>query len=173
VSQWQDLVNKEGEKTRQPFLTAVYRTPDIARYYEDFHPISRLWTGNECKFSDDIFQTNGYFIYLNGFYISRSIFVSLKDIKVLMVFVKMNKLPLNDPLLTRKYWPRYCRIVKNYYITNLKKMNHAFFFIHNLSMLCPNLCESTKRYRPKKDTRKCTEYCKIAQLKLTMYFKTE
>jgi hypothetical protein len=23
-------------------ITAVYRTPDIARYYEDFHPISRL-----------------------------------------------------------------------------------------------------------------------------------
>jgi hypothetical protein len=28
-------------------ITAVYRTPDIARYYEDFHTISRLWTGNE------------------------------------------------------------------------------------------------------------------------------
>jgi hypothetical protein len=102
-------------------FTAVYRTPDIARYYEDFHPISRLWMGNEGKFSDDIFQTNGYFIYLNGFYISRGIFVALKDVKVLQVFVKLIKLPLNDPLLTRKYWPRYCRIVRNYYITNIKK----------------------------------------------------
>jgi hypothetical protein len=71
--------------------TAVYRNPDIARYYEDFHPISRLWTGNEGKFSEDIFQTNGYFIYLNGFYIFRGIFVALKDIKVLQVFVKLIK----------------------------------------------------------------------------------
>jgi hypothetical protein len=35
-------------------ITAVYRTPDIARYYEDFRPISRLWTRKEGMFSDDI-----------------------------------------------------------------------------------------------------------------------
>jgi hypothetical protein len=85
-------------------IAAVYRTPDIARYYEDFHPISRLWTENEGKFNDDIFQTNVYFIYFNGFYISRGIFVALKGVKVLQVFVKLIKLPLNDLLLTRKYW---------------------------------------------------------------------
>jgi hypothetical protein len=65
--------------------TAVYRTPDIARYYEDFHPISRLWTGNEGKFSDDIFQTYGYFICLNEFYISRGIFVALKDVNITVI----------------------------------------------------------------------------------------
>jgi hypothetical protein len=50
--------------------TAVYLTSDIAIYYEDYHPISWPWTGNEGKFSDDFFlQTIGYFIYLNEFYI--------------------------------------------------------------------------------------------------------
>jgi hypothetical protein len=128
-------------------ITAVYRTPDIARYYEDFHPISRLWTANEGKFSDDIFQTKGYFIYLNGFYISRGIFVALKDVKVLQVFLKLIKLPLNDPLLTRKYWPWYCRIVRNYYITNIKKIESSNFFIHNPSMRCPNFRKKVWKYK--------------------------
>jgi hypothetical protein len=60
-----------------------------------------IWSGH--KVSDDILQTIGYFNYLNGSSISRGIFVDLKYIKVLQIFVKLIILPLHDQLLTRRY----------------------------------------------------------------------
>jgi hypothetical protein len=112
--------------------------------------------------------------FINGCSISRGIFVALKDVTVLQVFVKLIKLPLNDLLLTRKYWPRYCKIVRNYYIIIKKNWIELFFNSQSkyaLSKFQAKKCESTKRYRPKKIQEsvpsidfKCTEYCKIAQL---------
>jgi hypothetical protein len=106
--------------------------------------------------SATILQTNGDFIYLIGFNIYRGIFVAIKDIKVLQVFAKLIKLPLNNRALTRKYWPRYCGIVRNYYMTKIKKMNWAFllFIIKVCSVqMSGKRCESIKRYRPKRDKK--------------------